>query len=146
KVVGERPAVILNPQHAAIPTMAGQPREAQIAATADDVDLANDTMSHQLPVWRILDRSDEFMPEHTGESHVSVADLQIRRADPGLTNAHERIAIFSRRLTPPRLVCETLIENERAHGRKSAKNFLDDKFPDGLSHLRRQKASGCWSG
>ena len=71
--IRERPIVVQNAQHGAVPAMVAEARQAHIAPAADDVDFAGDALANQRFFRRGDDIGDKLMPENAVEIHVPPA-------------------------------------------------------------------------
>jgi hypothetical protein len=99
--------------------MRPQPRGAQVALLAHDIDLARHALADQRAIRTFHDFAYEFVPKDATESHVPLHDLQIRRAHPGAANADQGISLTLRRRRRRviRFQSQLLIENKCSHGR-----------------------------
>ncbi len=73
--------------------MSAEPRQAQVAAPANDINLPHHALTDDSLIRRQNHLADELMTEYAGEAHVSLDDFQIRRADSGLADADQGISL-----------------------------------------------------
>ncbi len=91
--VGEGAVAVEDAQDGAVAAVAAEPGEAEVAAAADGVDLADDALTHELFPRRLCNLTHELVAEDTAEAHVPIGDFEVGRADAGLPNAHEALAV-----------------------------------------------------
>jgi hypothetical protein len=71
---------------------------APAAASAGEVDLADDTLSEERGAGGTLDAPDELVPGDAGKGVVSAEELEVRIADPGGEHANQDMSPARRRL------------------------------------------------
>ncbi len=125
--LGEGAAVIENADDRAVAAVGGEAGLAEIAAAADDVDLAGDALADEILIGGVENVGDEFMTEDAAEIHVAFADFEIGGADAGAADAQEGVAFGIRRVGVARAEVEGLIEDESAHAKTQSERILAEQ-------------------